>query len=139
MSPDLGLLLWVVGALAGSMLFFGVVVAPLVFRALPADAAGHFLRAFFPNYYLWGIAVAAIAAAIASVSDWSSSVLCVLIAVMFGYARQWLMPQINLARDAALGGDRDASTRFDRLHRFSVLINGLQLLLLLAIAGRLIW
>ena len=139
MPLDSGLLLWVVGALVGSMLFFGIVVAPIVFRALPTDAAGDFLRALFPNYYLWGIALAVIAAAIAAVSDWASSALCVLIAVMFGCARQWLMPKINLSRDAALGGDRTASVRFDKLHRLSVLINGLQLLLLLVIAGHVIW
>ena len=139
MSPEIGLLLWMVGALAGSMVFFGVVVAPLVFRALPADAAGRFLRAFFPNYYLWGLAGALVAAATASVSDWVNAALCLLVATLFGYARQGLMPQINRARDAASAGDREASSRFQALHRLSVLINGLQLAILLVVAGRLIW
>lgn len=136
---DTGLLLWVVGALAGSMVFFGVVVAPLVFRALPAEAAGTFLRAFFPNYYLWGLAVAVIAAAVAAFSDWPSVAMCVVVALLFAYARQSLMPKINLARDASLGGDTAATGRFERLHRFSVVVNAVQLLVLLAVAGRLIW
>ena len=37
------LLIWLPGALAGSMLFFAIVVAPTVFRALPAEVAGSFL------------------------------------------------------------------------------------------------
>ena len=49
------LLIWLTGALAGSMLFFGVVIAPTVFRALPAEAAGSFLRRLFPVYFLWGL------------------------------------------------------------------------------------
>ena len=32
------------GARLGSMLFFAAIVAPTVFRALPGDAAGPFLR-----------------------------------------------------------------------------------------------
>lgn len=138
LSWDIGLLLWIVAALAGSMLFFGLVVAPQVFRALPADTAGRFLRAFFPNYYLWGLAGALIAAVIALVSDWVNAALCLFVAVLFALARQGLMPRINSARDASLAGDRDAASRFDRLHRVSVLINGFQLVTLLAIAGRLI-
>ena len=49
------LLIWLTGALAGSMLFFAVAVAPTVFRALPAEAAGSFLRSLFPIYFLWGL------------------------------------------------------------------------------------
>jgi hypothetical protein len=132
-------LLWVVGALAGSMVFFGAVVAPLVFRVLPAEAAGAFLRAFFPNYYVWGFVVAVLAAASAAFADRLSLALCLVVAILFLLARQWLMPKINKARDAALSGDTTAQGRFDRLHRFSVVINALQLILLLAIAARQAW
>ena len=51
------LLIWLTGALAGSMLFFAIAVAPTVFRALPAEAAGGFLRRLFPVYFLWGLLV----------------------------------------------------------------------------------
>ena len=40
-----GLLISLFGALAGSMLFFAFAVAPTVFRSLPAEHAGPFLRA----------------------------------------------------------------------------------------------
>jgi len=43
-----------------------------------------------------------------------------------------LMPQINRARDGEAAGDRGAALRFQRLHRLSVVINGLQWLALLS-------
>lgn len=136
---DHAVLLWLVGALAGSMLFFGAIVAPMVFRVLPADSAGIFLRAFFPNYYVWGFVVATLAAVAAAFVDVVSLGLSMLVASLFVFARQFLVPKINAARDASLRGDVAAKARFDRLHRSSVVINALQLLILLAIAGLQIW
>lgn len=132
-------LLWVVGALAGSMLFFGVIVAPLVFRVLPAESAGTFLRAFFPNYYVWGLVVAVLAAVMAAFADPISLFMSLIVAGLFVYARQSLMPKINAARDASLSGDEHAKNRFERLHRASVVINAVQLVVLLAIGARQIW
>lgn len=136
---DHAVLVWLVGALAGSMLFFGAIVAPMVFRVLPADSAGVFLRAFFPNYYIWGFVVAMLAALAAAFVDALSLALSVLVASLFIFARQLLVPKINAARDAALAGDAAAKMRFDRLHRASVIVNALQLLILLAIAALQIW
>ena len=53
--------------LATSLLFGGMTIysfrfAPLVFSALPADVAGKLLRQAFPHYYLFVMAVAALAA-----------------------------------------------------------------------------
>jgi len=42
------------------------------------------------------------------------------------HARQFLKPRMNQARDAQLAEDSQAGTRYSRLHRLSVLINGLQ-------------
>jgi hypothetical protein len=128
-------LLWLLGGLAGSMLFFAVVVAPTVFRALPPDQAGRFLRAFFPRYYAWGVVLGGAATAMGASSGWLPFLACATVAVLFLYARQVLMPKINAARDAQLGGAGEAGVRFDRLHRRSVLVNALQLLLLLAAAA----
>ena len=133
------LLLWVVGALAGSMIFFGAVVAPLVFRVLPVDVAGTFLRAFFPHYYLWGLVVALIATVVGAFVGPTSLVLCLLVVALFLYVRQSLMPMINRARDASLAGDAAAKDRFERLHHASVAINLTQLVILLMVAARLVW
>ena len=62
------LLIWLTGALAGSMLLFGVVIVPTVFRALPAEVAGSFLRRLFPLYFLWGL-VMSLQRRAASVAD----------------------------------------------------------------------
>jgi len=59
--------------------------------------------------------------------------------VLFAYARQILMPKINAARDAQLRRDTEAGECFNRLHLQSVVINGAQLLVLVGVAGGLVW
>ena len=60
-------------------------------------------------------------------------------AILFVFARHWLMPRINDARDASTNGDAEATLTFERLHKLSVVINMLQLLVILGIAARLVW
>ncbi len=133
------LLLSIVSALAGSMLFFAATVAPTVFRTLSPTDAGAFLRSFFPLYYLWGLALAVAAALLAAIVDVYALAACVLVAAMFGYARQILMPNINKARDDQAAAVSGAGKRFRALHFRSVVINGVQLLLLAAVAAYLLW
>jgi hypothetical protein len=86
------LLIWLTGALAGSMLFFAVVVAPTVFRALPAEAAGSFLRGLFPLYFLWGLVMSSICTIIAVyAAELVSGSICALVATLFAYARYSLL------------------------------------------------
>lgn len=136
-----GLLVFLFGALAGSMLFFAFAVAPTVFRSLPAEHAGSFLRALFPRYYLWGLAVALACTLAALLTGGGIAMIAVSAAVLllFVYARQFLMPAINRARDRDLEGDTQARKRFRALHLQSVLINALQLVLLLAATAWLLW
>ncbi len=135
------LLAWLLGALIGSMLFFAATVAPTVFRALPAEPAGKFLRAFFPQYYSWGTIVALICTlgAILTTAGPLSIIGCGLVTLLFVYARQFLMPRINQARDSEIEGDSEAARRFKRLHLQSVVINAGQLLLLIVISSSLLW
>jgi len=127
----------VVLLLLGGMLFFPIVVAPVVFTSLPEVEAGHFLRSMFPRYYLFMITLSALAFALYQVGV--GLVLSVPATVCFGVAlstlwvRQSLVPRINDARDAQLSGDATAGTRFDRGHKLSVTINMLQLVGLLVI------
>jgi len=67
------------------------------------------------------------------------SLACAAVAVLFAYARQILMPKINAARDAQMNRENDAGKRFNRLHVQSVVINGFQLMVLLAVAAALFW
>jgi hypothetical protein len=121
------------GGLFGSMLFFAVVTAPTVFKALPEDQAGRFLRELFPRYYTWGMIVSFLAAVACVFLDRMDLVLTTLVFVLFVLARQVLMPRINTSRDAALAGDKAAARRFLRLHGLSVLINLVQMIILLAV------
>ena len=139
MIAENAILLWTVGALAGSMVFFAIVVAPKVFQVLPPDQAGTFLRAFFPNYYLWGLVVAAASTLIAVWTSWIISLACAAVAALFLYARHILMPKINAARDAQLRGESGAGGRFKPLHLQSVIVNGFQLLVLVVVAAWLVW
>lgn len=139
MNTEIAIIIWLAGALVGSMLFFAVTVAPTVFRTLPAEYAGQFLRAFFPNYYLWGLGVALIAASIAMWTSATASVAFLLVALLFVFARQTLMPQINHARDDELQGTPGADQRFKLLHLCSVLVNGFQMVVLLAVVGLILW
>jgi hypothetical protein len=120
----------------GGMTFFSVVMAPLVFTKLPFDTAGAFIRQVFPWYYLT-MGITTLVALIALLFGASGSgmweiALTALVLAGFAYARQILMPMINQARDAEVAGNRDAGRRFKRLHQTSVIINGLQLLAVLA-------
>jgi Domain of unknown function (DUF4149) len=42
---------FIVSGIIGIMLFFTVVVAPTVFKVLPAEWSGKYVRSFFPKYY----------------------------------------------------------------------------------------
>jgi len=100
MASDNAILMLVVGALAGSMVFFALVVAPKVFQALPPDHAGVFLRSCFPGYYLWGLLLATTSALIALWSNAILSLACAIVAALFAYARQMgAFPFSRLARN----------------------------------------
>jgi len=120
-----------IGITLGAMLFFSACVAPLVFMRLEPAIAGRFIRALFPWYYGFGIAGSGIATMLCVGVAPMAAALSLATAIGFLLATQVLMPSINAARDAAMT-DQAAARRFDRLHRASVLLNGVQVLLLLA-------
>ena len=114
----------------GAMLFFSVVVAPTVFKALPADYAGTFLRALFPVYFLLNGLVAAVAAVFAG-GGWPTA-LFLLAAALMTAVRFGAIPIINAARDAMLAGDRAAKQSFGRWHGATVIVNVFEMGLLCA-------
>jgi hypothetical protein len=138
MDIDTVAIIWLVGVLFGSMLFLSFTVAPAVFRSLSTENAGVFLRRLFPGYYLWGLVIALLAAAIAMGINTAVSVALLLVALLFVFERQTLMPMINHARNEELQGTPNAGGRFKFLHFSSVLVSGVQLLLLLLVVGLLI-
>lgn len=132
------LLTIIAAALLGSMLFFPVVVAPMVFRVLPAEQAGRFLRCMFPRYYLWGLAMSALGLAAAINLQITAFLLLSLVLIGFVLSREILMPGINEARDLAVQTrDPAHGRRFRRLHGISVVINVVQIVLLAILLVRL--
>jgi hypothetical protein len=127
-------------AWVGSLLFFSFGVAPIIFKVLGAEAGGRFVRALFPRYYLWG----AIAGAVAlpaylgvplSFPEFRGPHVAVeALGIVAGtlimlYGGNSLVPAINAARDAGPAGQ----DRFNRLHRRSVRLNALVMVLGLAL------
>lgn len=134
-------------AWVGSLLFFSFGVAPIIFRVLGAEAGGRFVRALFPRYYAWGavsgaIALPAYLGVPLSFPELRGPMVGVQALVILAgtlsmlYGGNSLTPAINAARDAGPEG----KARFDRLHRRSVRLNGLVLVLgvglLIAFANR---
>lgn len=102
--------------LFGGMALYSFGFAAFLFTALPADVAGQTIRRAFPQFYLFVIGTATVAAALAwSVDPFSAMVLAIIAASTIP-TRQLLMPAINTATDTG------AKARFKWLHGASVLI-----------------
>jgi hypothetical protein len=110
--------------LFGGMALYSFGFAPLVFRALPIEQAGRVIRVAFPHYYLFVIAVAALASGLllGAAMPLAAAVMAV-VALVGLFARHSLMPRIELARAGRAAGDAAAARRFRRLHGVSVLLN----------------
>jgi hypothetical protein len=118
-------------ALVGGMLFFGTVMAPLVFTHLPLTIAGPFIRAVFPVYYGYMI----IAALIGLIGYWlqrdiGSTLALLLISMVTVWLWLWFMPHLDALRVAG------NTARFNAAHRESVWINGGQMIVALAVLIR---
>jgi hypothetical protein len=124
----------------GGMTFFSTVITPLVFSKLPLNIAGPFIRQVFPWYYLsMGLTtlIGVVALILGAGGSAASEVfLATAVLVGFAFAQEVLMPMINRARDREMAGEFSAARRFRRLHLVSVIINGLQLLTVLAVLIR---
>ena len=122
--------------LLGAMLFFPSVVAPVVFTSLPEAQAGRFYVRCSPLLRLHDRSEShcrLVALGANDESAYQATIVCLFVSVSTLWVRQWLLPRINMARDAQLAGDVEAGRRFDRDHKLSVGVNMLQLVLLVGI------
>ena len=124
----------------GAMIFFSGLIAPTAFRALPAESAGAFVRALFPNYFLVN-GFAGVVASLLALPSFASALLLVGGAALVAL-RILVMPAVNNARNAMTAGNALAKATFARWHRLSVVVNiaaialyALAVWLLLARAG----
>ncbi len=131
----------------GSILFFSFAVAPIIFQVLGAEAGGKFVRALFPIYYKWGVISTACALPALVCGPLTTpelrgpmvgiqAILIIVSLLILLYCGNSLTPAINAARDAG----PEFAPLFDRLHKRSVNLNGVVLViglgLLIAFAVR---
>ena len=120
----------------GSILFFSFGVAPIIFRVLGKESGAKFVRALFPRYYAWGVISSGVAlpALVCGPLSYPElrgpmvGVQALLIMLSFAillYCGNTLTPAINTARDEG----PESSDRFDRLHKRSVNLNVVVLLI----------
>ena len=116
------MIILITAAILSFMIFFPVVVATSVFKVLDEKQSSKFLRIFFPKYYLFGL-VLSLLGLIISIFEKNNISLTVFVLLIIGFlfSRQFLMPIINTAKD------NNNEKKFNTLHRFSVLINFLQM------------
>jgi uncharacterized membrane protein len=135
----------------GIMVFFAFVVAPAAFATLEREAAGRFVSAMFPRYYLVGTVLGAVAVVAAAVRgavggwrhwDWVALGLTLLMLALTLYAWGVVLPAAHTAREAMKqpGAAPAEAATFARLHRLSGILNGAVMaagvLLVLAEAAR---
>lgn len=143
-----GLVVWI-----GGIVFFSFVTAPTLFGVLPRDVAGRVTAAIFPRYYLLGITAGLLALVSSAVGgflrprSWTrlltgELLLLLLMLVLTLYAWKGILPEaarLRIALHASGAGqestapvtaDHEAmAARFQVLHRRSVAVNGITLLL----------
>ena len=115
-----------VSLVLGVMLFFSFVLAPMIFKVLPPDNAGVFVRAIFPYYYLVNLLILCIISSFyvyyeTFVLDFYLILFCTL---LFFFNLIFLMPKINKYKD------QQNEKGFKISHFLSVIINFMQLIAL---------
>ena len=110
------------GVWLGSIVFFSFVAAPALFSELGSDRAGDAVNVVFPRYYVFGVAMAAVALAVWTVGplafDTADPPLAAAVGVVVGaaanlYARYVLVPKMEAA----------GSDAFAQYHEQSVALN----------------
>ena len=115
-----------VSLVLGIMLFFSFILAPMIFKVLPPDNAGVFIRAIFPYYYLVNLLILGLISGFyifyqTFILDFY---LVFTSALLFFFNLVYLMPKINKLKD-----ERNEKA-FKISHFISVVINFAQLVML---------
>ena len=115
-----------VSLVLGIMLFFSFILAPMIFKVLPSDNAGVFIRAIFPYYYLVNLLILGLVSGFyifyqTFILDFY---LVFTSALLFFFNLVYLMPKINKLKD-----ERNEKA-FKISHFISVVINFAQLVML---------
>ena len=123
----LNLTKFLIPLLLGGLIFFSALVAPSVFTSLDEKNARVFLRGIFKKLYLFaGIFSLFISLILFFINNFLSFIYFI-ITIGYFYSRQFLMIKINEA------SYQKNQKEFKKLHRFSVLIFIVQILLMFLI------
>ena len=111
----------------GGMAFFGFYMTPLVFSQLQPETAGKFIRKAFPvfNWIMIGLSM------LAALTIWNrpEALTLGLVILLFLFGLKTLMPRINQYRDAEIAGEKPAGKSFILLHRLSVAVHMVQMVM----------
>jgi hypothetical protein len=111
---------YLLSGMVGIMLFFTIVVAPTVFKVLPAEWSSKYVRNFFPKYYAT-LGLLTLICVFTEV-DWANKALLAICTALFAFTLFYLTGKINDAKDA------EQTKKFHWLHGASVAINIFQLI-----------
>ena len=126
----IGLFLILHAMVLGFMVLFLSVIAPSVFTSLDEENAGKLLRKLFPRMFIYGLVLTLLASIFAyQAVRLELSILTIVSTFGFGFNAFYLTPLINEKRDE-LHQEPDASSgSFDLLHRLSVSIFMVQMII----------
>ena len=128
------LIVYMVSALLGSMLFFLIVVSPSVFSSLTNEQSSKFLRVIFPRMFLFCFIISLFALILSALLNEKFKFYCLLIvSLLFFLNKNIITPKINFYRDKDVIGDLKAKKIFEILHLISVLFFLINIVILLAI------
>ena len=107
----------------GTMIFFSFIVAPIIFKVLDAVNAGKFVRKIFPYYYMVNFIILSLAVILLIYNSQINIdfYLVLFLALLFAFLLFILMPMINKFRD------NNEDKKFDFSHKFSVILNFVQM------------
>ena len=102
------------GLISGMIIFQSALVAPTVFKVIPEDQAGLFLRSIFPKLFFTIALIGLFSFLISLFSNNLMTTLIPLSTVIFMATCYYLVPMTNRARDEG------NTVSFNRLHFVSV-------------------
>ena len=126
----IGLFLILHAMVLGFMVLFLSVIAPSVFTSLDEENAGKLLRKLFPRMFIYGLVLTLFACVFAyQAGRVDLAILTVVSTFGFGFNTFYLTPLINEKRDELLKEPNASSKSFDLLHRLSVSIFMVQMII----------
>jgi hypothetical protein len=143
MALTLFLYLLAIVSWLGGMIFFALLMAPVVFGTLPLAEAGKVMATLFPRYYLLGYIAGLVACVLAIYFTaahgprlwWGFASIALVAALGITlYAGVIIRPRVDAIRAVNEEPNPDPARKaeFDRLHHLSVSLNGVVIVLNLA-------